>query len=90
MEEPIIPNKFIKCESVERFNEVTANIVAYEDERTNGEYSRTNTTAIYPEPDEEDYPFYFSVQSKWFELFALEEMIDEIPQPEIEGEEDVN
>ena len=77
--------KYIECNSLERFNEVTQIIVAFEDERTNGEYDRTGTTQIYPEPEE--FPFYFPIESKWFELFEVGEMIDEIPQPEIEGNE---
>ena len=83
--------KYIECNTLERFNEVTDKIVAFEDERTCGEYSRTGTQYIYPVPTESEenaYPFYFPVESKWFALFTPEEMIDEIPQPEIFDEEE--
>ena len=79
-------NKYIECNTIERFNEVTQIIVVFEDSRTGGEYSRTGTTQIYSEPLE--FPFYFPIEEKWFELFEVGEMIDEVPQPEIEGDED--
>ena len=47
-------NKYIECPTLERFNEVTAKIVAFEDERTGGEYSRTGTEYIYPVPTDSD------------------------------------
>ena len=81
-------NKYIECPTLERFNEVTTKIVAFEDVRTGGEYSRTETNQIYPEPLEDAYPFYFTIELKWFELFEENEMLDELPELPEESEED--
>lgn len=52
IEEPIEPTRFAQFETIEAYNAVNVAIIAYKDELTNGEYTRTNTLYAYnPEPE---------------------------------------
>ena len=78
-------NKYLECNNLEEFNAANDLVVGFEDERLNGEYTKTNTKFIYPAPVESEegagdaYPYYFLVRPTWFSLFDEQSLLSEIP-----------
>lgn len=81
--EPIEPIRYAQFETIEAYNAVNVAIIAYKDELSGGEYTRTNTLYAYsPEPEPNwDGKYYMPAEPDLVEagLFDGVTLLDSVP-----------
>lgn len=86
--EIIEPTRYAQFETIEQYNAVNVAIIAYKDELSGGEYTRTNTLYAYPpEPEPEwDGKYYMPAKPDLVEagLFEGVTLLDEVPVEPVE------
>jgi hypothetical protein len=81
------PIRFAQFDTHKAYNKVNASIVAYKDEQTQGEYTRTGTQYEYtPEPEQIDGFYYMPALPELVDagLFDGVTILDEIPIETVE------
>jgi hypothetical protein len=91
--EPIEPIRYAQFTTLEAYNAVNTAIVAWKDQQTNGEYSRTDTVYEYsPEPEANwDGMYYMPATPDMVEagLFEGITLLDSVPVEPVEEIEEV-
>lgn len=91
--EPIEPIRYAQFTTIEAYNAVNTAIIAYKDELTGGEYTRTNTLYAYnPEPEANwDGMYYMPATPDLVEagLFEGVTLLDSVPVEPVEEIEEV-
>lgn len=89
--ESIEPTRFAQFETIEAYNAVNVAIIAYKDELSGGEYTRTNTLYAYPpEPEPNwDGKYYMPAEPALIaaNLFEGVTLLDSVPVVETDQTE---
>jgi hypothetical protein len=89
--EIIEPTRYAQFETIEAYNAVNVAIIAYKDELSGGEYTRTNTLYAYtPEPEPNlDGKYYMPAEPDLVEagLFDGVTLLDSVPVVETDQTE---